>query len=68
MIASPEHAAALASARLLVSGSAALPVPVFEQLRELTGQEYVNHYATRKPESEEREVAAPNAPLLAAGA
>lgn len=38
------HAAALASARLLVSGSAALPVPVFERLRELTGQVPVERY------------------------
>lgn len=41
---------------------------VMFEIREMTGQEYVNHYATRKPESEEREVAAPNAPALAAGA
>jgi fatty acid CoA ligase FadD36 len=44
VVASPEHGAALASARLLVSGSAALPVPVFEQLRELTGQVPVERY------------------------
>ncbi len=42
--ASPEHAGALSSARLLVSGSAALPVPVFERLRELTGQAPVERY------------------------
>ena len=44
IVAAPEHAAALASARLLVSGSAALPVPVFEQLRDLTGQVPVERY------------------------
>jgi fatty acid CoA ligase FadD36 len=37
-------ARALASARLLVSGSAALPVPVFERLRELTGHRPVERY------------------------
>ncbi|AQA03640.1 acyl-CoA synthetase [Mycobacterium sp. MS1601] len=37
-------AAALSSARLLVSGSAPLPVPVFERLRELTGQPPVERY------------------------
>jgi fatty acid CoA ligase FadD36 len=42
--AAPEHAAALASARLLVSGSAALPVPVFERLRALTGHAPVERY------------------------
>ena len=42
--AAPEHAAALMSARLLVSGSAALPVPVFDRLRELTGQVPVERY------------------------
>lgn len=41
---SPEHAAALRAARLLVSGSAALPVPVFERLRELTGLEVAERY------------------------
>lgn len=40
----PDHARALASARLLVSGSAALPVPVFEQLRSLIGQVPVERY------------------------
>ena len=44
IVAAPEHAAALAPARLLVSGSAALPVPVFEQLRALTGQAPVERY------------------------
>ncbi len=37
-------AAALASARLLVSGSAPLPVPVFDRLRELTGQAPIERY------------------------
>lgn len=41
---SPEHAAALRGARLLVSGSAALPVPVFDRLRELTGLEVAERY------------------------
>ncbi|WP_067435677.1 acyl-CoA synthetase [Nocardioides jensenii] len=40
----PEHAAALRDARLLVSGSAALPVPVFERVRELTGHEVAERY------------------------
>lgn len=40
----PEHAAALRGARLLVSGSAALPPPVFERLRELTGLEVAERY------------------------
>ncbi|MEV0245224.1 acyl-CoA synthetase [Nocardia sp. NPDC050712] len=34
----------LASARLLVSGSAPLPVPVFEKLRELTGHAPIERY------------------------
>ena len=38
VVGSPAHARALAGTRVLVSGSAALPVPVFDQLRELTGQ------------------------------
>ncbi|MGN0062995.1 MAG: acyl-CoA synthetase [Nocardioides sp.] len=41
---SPEHARALAGARLLVSGSAALPVPVFDRLQELTGLAPVERY------------------------
>ncbi len=40
----PEHAEALRAARLLVSGSAALPVPVFERLERLTGQRVVERY------------------------
>ncbi|HQZ34210.1 MAG TPA: acyl-CoA synthetase [Ilumatobacteraceae bacterium] len=42
--AEPEAAKALAGARLLVSGSAPLPVPVFEQLRSLTGHTPVERY------------------------
>ncbi|HEY2673103.1 MAG TPA: acyl-CoA synthetase [Rugosimonospora sp.] len=40
----PAAARALAGARLLVSGSAALPVPVFERLHELTGHRPVERY------------------------
>ncbi len=39
-----DAARALSSARLLVSGSAPLPVPVFEKLAELTGHEPVERY------------------------
>lgn len=39
-----ESARALGSARLLVSGSAPLPVPVFEKLRELTGHAPIERY------------------------
>jgi fatty acid CoA ligase FadD36 len=42
--ADPASATALSGARLLVSGSAPLPVPVFERLRELTGQAPVERY------------------------
>jgi fatty acid CoA ligase FadD36 len=42
--AEPAAARALASARLLVSGSAPLPVPVFQRLRKLTGQAPVERY------------------------
>ena len=42
--AEPEAASALAGARLLVSGSAPLPVPVFEQLRALTGHAPVERH------------------------
>jgi fatty acid CoA ligase FadD36 len=42
--ASPGSARALAGARLLVSGSAALPVPVFERLHALTGHRPVERY------------------------
>ncbi|MDP0398573.1 acyl-CoA synthetase [Tsukamurella strandjordii] len=41
---SPEHAAALSGARLLVSGSAPLPAPVFERMLELSGHEIVERY------------------------
>ncbi|MGW0659532.1 acyl-CoA synthetase [Streptodolium elevatio] len=40
----PDSARALAGARLLVSGSAPLPVPVFERLAELTGHRPVERY------------------------
>ncbi|MFR9751038.1 acyl-CoA synthetase [Nocardia sp. 004] len=40
----PGTAERLAGARLLVSGSAPLPVPVFERLRELTGHAPVERY------------------------
>ncbi|MEU0558897.1 AMP-binding protein [Dactylosporangium sp. NPDC006015] len=42
--AQPAAARALSRARLLVSGSAALPVPVFERLRALTGHTPVERY------------------------
>jgi fatty acid CoA ligase FadD36 len=42
--AEPAAARALRGARLLVSGSAALPVPVFERLRALVGQAPVERY------------------------
>jgi fatty acid CoA ligase FadD36 len=42
--AAPAAARALSKARLLVSGSAPLPSPVFDQLRELTGQAPVERY------------------------
>lgn len=42
--ADPESARALAGARLLISGSAPLPAPVFEALRALTGHEPVERY------------------------
>ncbi|MCF3937068.1 MULTISPECIES: acyl-CoA synthetase [Gordonia] len=44
-VANDESAAQhLSSARLLVSGSAPLPVPVFESIRSLTGHEIVERY------------------------
>ncbi|TDD89558.1 acyl-CoA synthetase [Actinomadura rubrisoli] len=42
--ADPSAAGALRGARLLVSGSAPLPVPVFERLYELTGHRSVERY------------------------
>jgi len=42
--ADPDQACRLAPARLLVSGSAPLPVPVFTRMRELTGQDMVERY------------------------
>ena len=44
IVADPESARALSSARLLVSGSAALPVPVFRRLTEITGHAPVERY------------------------
>ncbi|WP_102144865.1 acyl-CoA synthetase [Mycobacterium hubeiense] len=41
-----DAALALSSARLLVSGSAPLPVPVFEQLAKLTGHQPVERYGS----------------------
>jgi len=46
VVADPQAAAALSSARLLVSGSAALPVPVFDRLAELTGHAPVERYGS----------------------
>lgn len=40
----PDAARALSPARLLVSGSAALPRPVFDKLKELTGHSIVERY------------------------
>lgn len=42
--ADPESARALSSARLLISGSAPLPVPVFDSIRSATGHEIVERY------------------------
>jgi fatty acid CoA ligase FadD36 len=44
LVAEPEHARALRSARLLVSGSAALPEPVFNGIEELCGQRPIERY------------------------
>lgn len=44
LVESAEHAIALRSARLLVSGSAPLPAPVYDGLVELTGQRPVERY------------------------
>ncbi|HEY8480092.1 MAG TPA: acyl-CoA synthetase [Spirillospora sp.] len=43
-VADPSSARALRGARLLVSGSAPLPVPVFERLADLTGHRPVERY------------------------
>lgn len=40
----PDAARRLSSARLLISGSAPLPVPVFDRIRDLTGHEIVERY------------------------
>lgn len=42
----PAAASALSSARLLVSGSAPLPVPVFDRLAELTGHRPIERYGS----------------------
>ena len=44
LVAEPAAAQALRGARLLVSGSAALPIPVFERLESLTGHRAVERY------------------------
>jgi fatty acid CoA ligase FadD36 len=44
LCAEPDIARRLSSARLLVSGSAPLPVPVFDQLKALTGRAPVERY------------------------
>ncbi len=44
VVADRSDAATLRSARLLVSGSAALPVPVFDRLEQLTGHRPVERY------------------------
>ena len=44
VVSSPSHAVELSRARLLVSGSAPLPVPVFDQIRTLTGHEPIERY------------------------
>ena len=46
VVADPAAAAALRPARLLVSGSAALPVPVFDALVELTGHAPIERYGS----------------------
>jgi fatty acid CoA ligase FadD36 len=46
VVADQAAASALRSARLLVSGSAPLPVPVFERLVQLTGHQPVERYGT----------------------
>jgi fatty acid CoA ligase FadD36 len=46
IVADPDAAEALRPARLLVSGSAPLPVPVFSRLAELTGHRPVERYGS----------------------
>lgn len=46
IVGTPNAAKALAPARLLVSGSAALPVPVFDELVRLTGHAPVERYGS----------------------
>ncbi|WP_330185200.1 acyl-CoA synthetase [Nocardia sp. NBC_01503] len=58
----PDAAKELAKARILISGSAPLPVPVFERLRELTGHAPLERYGmsetmitlSTRPEGERR--------------
>lgn len=44
LVAEPESAAQLSAARLLVSGSAALPTPVFDRIEALTGHTPIERY------------------------
>jgi fatty acid CoA ligase FadD36 len=46
VVTEPDAARALSSARLLVSGSASLPVPVFDELVRLTGHAPVERYGS----------------------
>jgi fatty acid CoA ligase FadD36 len=46
IVGDPDAALALSSARLLVSGSAPLPVPVFDELSRLTGHAPVERYGS----------------------
>ncbi len=46
IVGNPDIARAMAPARLLVSGSAALPVPVFDGIAELTGHRPVERYGS----------------------
>jgi fatty acid CoA ligase FadD36 len=46
VVSDPALAQALRPARLLVSGSAPLPVPVFDRLAELTGHQPIERYGT----------------------
>ncbi|OBJ67801.1 acyl-CoA synthetase [Mycobacterium sp. 1274756.6] len=46
IVAEPAAARALASARLLVSGSAPLPVPVFDRLADLSGHRAIERYGS----------------------
>lgn len=46
LVAEPASAGALGAARLLVSGSAPLPVPVFDRLAAITGHEPIERYGS----------------------